>query len=197
VRSTTFLFTTLSTSVQKLGENGARSGLRWNVCAGPERAPRCRPCHACRAALRLSSASGPTRPHPVAMRLSEVPHSETGSNPRRLEVPRATRRVAAHACQLLPVLPAGHTACPPAAHCFEAKPPCPTRQLAYLRPPRRLARPCWPSPRAPPSRHGRCQGELLFLLTPSAEWPSNALHRSHRSSEPCVLPRSLLSLPGH
>jgi hypothetical protein len=50
------------------------------------------------------------------------------------------RRIAVHACRLLPVLPAGHAACPTTAHCFEAKAPRPARQLAYLRPPSRLAR---------------------------------------------------------
>jgi hypothetical protein len=48
-------------------------------------------------APRLSSASGPTRPHPEAMRVPEVPHPETGNTPRHLEVPRATHRVVVRA----------------------------------------------------------------------------------------------------
>jgi hypothetical protein len=85
---------------------------------------------------------------------------------------------------------------PSAALCFEAKPMCPARHLAYLRPPSRLTRAHdRPASRAPPSRHGRRLGELWFLLTPPVARPSNALARSHRSSED-VLPHRPPSLAG-
>jgi hypothetical protein len=71
------------------------------------------------------------------------------------------------------------------------------RHLAYLRLPSRLTRAHDRSvPRAPSSRHGHLLGELRFLLTPPAARPSNALPRSHRSSENHVLPYRPPSLAG-
>jgi hypothetical protein len=155
----------------KLGYTAAcRAGTR-------RRARSCLPARAARCTAALASGPPSCILRSRAIPRFRTPRSGALRGALKSREPRATSMFA-----LRPLARAARRACRrprsgTCAHpCFEAKPPRLARLSSPIKGPEPLTRAhAGPSPRAPPSRHDRRPGKLLFPLDPPAFWPSQHL----------------------